>query len=526
MVKRHQQLMVRVEGLGKSRKELWTPNRPLPLLFPEGWSLRSSENKYILSPKRRGSSKVVPIVFTEQQAKSGVSFKLGKAKEMRLQIWPTSTSAKRWISNSNFSASDSNLGVMVLSGEGEQIHSSELCNQAFRGVHQDKSLFYFRIVEGKLQLQFESDEVHALHRGRKLSAQEISRLLPSQWEEISVVFQNHWWKLKWIHQTSEASFFAETLMTRAAKAVGAAALLLMVFAVPILEHATQSNHGASYTVGLNGNEKGPEGTVTIKTFSKPVQQTLVPPTVAAQAVIPAPEVAVIAQPTKAKVGVASKTPQKVRAGNTTTIDRAAAKALAQAEWLKNQMRSFDAKGSLQGAVARKGRNNSPTLAYGMLQIPSALLSDSKPGIREAASALPGGGQQAKVPTEDDDIKKTLKAANDNVILDKESGSYSVIGGLTAAQVEEAVANHWSQVRSCYETALGRKSGIQGKMLLSFIIGKTGKVDGIRIAESTIADNKLENCLVHQVRNWIFPTPTSEDHVSVSYPFVFKPVGVD
>ena len=102
----------------------------------------------------------------------------------------------------------------------------------------------------------------------------------------------------------------------------------------------------------------------------------------------------------------------------------------------------------------------------------------------------------------------------------------MVGSLTRAQVEQAVVRHIDSVRGCYENALGKKSGLKGKMLLSFLIGKTGRVEVARVAESSLSDAQLEKCVVHQVRNWTFPQPANDGQVNVSYPFSFKSVGVN
>ena len=51
-----------------------------------------------------------------------------------------------------------------------------------------------------------------------------------------------------------------------------------------------------------------------------------------------------------------------------------------------------------------------------------------------------------------------------------------------------------------------------------------QIEGViqsEVKKSTLADPKVENCMLLKIRNWKFPKPPGGGIVDVTYPFVFQ-----
>ncbi|MHB8873998.1 MAG: TonB family protein, partial [Myxococcaceae bacterium] len=82
----------------------------------------------------------------------------------------------------------------------------------------------------------------------------------------------------------------------------------------------------------------------------------------------------------------------------------------------------------------------------------------------------------------------------------------------------------AHVRYCYESALQRAPGLEGKVMVKFVISSAGQVVSATVSSSTVSNDALESCITTRVRTWRFPKPQGGGIVVVSYPFVFKYAG--
>ena len=90
------------------------------------------------------------------------------------------------------------------------------------------------------------------------------------------------------------------------------------------------------------------------------------------------------------------------------------------------------------------------------------------------------------------------------------------------QIREVVGEHRGEIRTCYETALAKNSGLHGKIVIDFTIGREGSVteQNIALAATTLLDTEVQQCIVRSVAGWRFERPTGGGVVHVSYPFLF------
>ncbi|MCA9524466.1 MAG: TonB family protein [Myxococcales bacterium] len=96
-----------------------------------------------------------------------------------------------------------------------------------------------------------------------------------------------------------------------------------------------------------------------------------------------------------------------------------------------------------------------------------------------------------------------------------------IGDLPKEVIRRIMRKNYNAFRYCYEQELTRKVNLKGKIALKFTIDPTGRVISSGIAQSTMSNRNVEQCLVKAVRRIRFPAPKNGGIVQVSsYPFIF------
>lgn len=88
-------------------------------------------------------------------------------------------------------------------------------------------------------------------------------------------------------------------------------------------------------------------------------------------------------------------------------------------------------------------------------------------------------------------------------------------------IEQTIENHFDEVTTCYEEGLGRNAEMAGTVTVRLAIGKAGEVATATVAETTLKDKPVEECIVKAVKTWKFPKPKGSGTVLASYPFVLK-----
>jgi len=95
-------------------------------------------------------------------------------------------------------------------------------------------------------------------------------------------------------------------------------------------------------------------------------------------------------------------------------------------------------------------------------------------------------------------------------------------GLRSEDVRRVVSRHAREVKLCFEKRLQEKPGVQGKLVVQFVIDAAGRVSSTqRGAGSTLEDTPLEDCILKATRRWVFPAPGEAAPVTVVYPFVLR-----
>ena len=87
-------------------------------------------------------------------------------------------------------------------------------------------------------------------------------------------------------------------------------------------------------------------------------------------------------------------------------------------------------------------------------------------------------------------------------------------------IGDYIRNNSDTIQDCYSRRLQDKPTLQGKLVVRFDIGPSGKVIGA--AADGILDRELIVCVVKSVRSWEFAKPASGGKLRVAYPFKFEP----
>ena len=96
----------------------------------------------------------------------------------------------------------------------------------------------------------------------------------------------------------------------------------------------------------------------------------------------------------------------------------------------------------------------------------------------------------------------------------------LVNGLPKEVVEHIVRRHWNEIRYCYEKELSRNPNLAGKVAVDFEIGPLGEVISADVRESTLESPAVTQCIVGNVKRWVFPAPGGGGVVDVHYPFLF------
>jgi TonB family protein len=100
------------------------------------------------------------------------------------------------------------------------------------------------------------------------------------------------------------------------------------------------------------------------------------------------------------------------------------------------------------------------------------------------------------------------------------GQAQVRGSLDKEIIRRVIRLHMNEVKYCYEMELTRKSGLEGRVTVRFVVAALGQVLSSVVQSSTLNNPRVEKCVADAVHRWEFPKPVGGGIVIVSYPFNF------
>jgi TonB family protein len=103
-----------------------------------------------------------------------------------------------------------------------------------------------------------------------------------------------------------------------------------------------------------------------------------------------------------------------------------------------------------------------------------------------------------------------------------TGKVSVQGGaLTRQIIKKYINRQKGSIILCYKRAVQKFPGLEGKVIITFMISPTGKVMRPGIRSSSLGNAGVEACIKQRLGYWRFPAPSNASAVRVTYPFLFR-----
>jgi hypothetical protein len=96
----------------------------------------------------------------------------------------------------------------------------------------------------------------------------------------------------------------------------------------------------------------------------------------------------------------------------------------------------------------------------------------------------------------------------------------VDGTLNRMELEKLVSMNAGQLRACYEQALTSNPNLAGKVTVKLVILQNGSPSQVSVADTTMPNRSLEQCIVSRISMWKFPKPTG-GATPVRFPFIFS-----
>ncbi|MFZ9890169.1 MAG: AgmX/PglI C-terminal domain-containing protein, partial [Myxococcota bacterium] len=104
------------------------------------------------------------------------------------------------------------------------------------------------------------------------------------------------------------------------------------------------------------------------------------------------------------------------------------------------------------------------------------------------------------------------------------GTPVVFGSLDKEIIRRVVRENQAQIKYCYEREMTRTPGLNGKIVMKWVITGSGSVRQAQVVETTMKNKAVESCLAARINGWNFPKPKGGGIVIVTYPFLFKKSG--
>jgi hypothetical protein len=96
----------------------------------------------------------------------------------------------------------------------------------------------------------------------------------------------------------------------------------------------------------------------------------------------------------------------------------------------------------------------------------------------------------------------------------------VSGRIPPEVIQRVVRQNFGRFRACYEAGLRNNPSLQGRVAVSFVVGRDGSVGSAQSAGSDLPDAGVVSCVVKQFYGLSFPAP-EDGIVRVSYPIMFS-----
>lgn len=101
------------------------------------------------------------------------------------------------------------------------------------------------------------------------------------------------------------------------------------------------------------------------------------------------------------------------------------------------------------------------------------------------------------------------------------GKTTVVGALSREEIERVIKRHENEILFCYKTELNKDPNLYGKVAVNFTIDGSGAIADAQVAQTTMNNNNVEQCMLSRIRRWRFPEPKGGGQVVVTYPWILR-----
>ena len=144
-------------------------------------------------------------------------------------------------------------------------------------------------------------------------------------------------------------------------------------------------------------------------------------------------------------------------------------------------------------------------------------TDIPPGQPAPPLTLTAGGTSMSLGTLDTAIgtqTPTVRPAAE------ETQTGDCVNCIAKKDVDFAVKMRMDKIRECYQRELRQSPGLNGDLLVSFVVQRDGTVGSATVKRSSIKNVAVENCVREQFLKMKFAQPPGNQTIDVSYPIVF------
>jgi hypothetical protein len=80
----------------------------------------------------------------------------------------------------------------------------------------------------------------------------------------------------------------------------------------------------------------------------------------------------------------------------------------------------------------------------------------------------------------------------------------------------------SEVEACIKKGGGVSPLIEARAVVTILLNRDGRVIQAQVDDSTLPDQKIEQCIVEKAFGWQLPRPSPPGVITLSYPYAFPP----
>jgi hypothetical protein len=95
------------------------------------------------------------------------------------------------------------------------------------------------------------------------------------------------------------------------------------------------------------------------------------------------------------------------------------------------------------------------------------------------------------------------------------------GRLPSETIQRVVRGNFGRFTACYQDGLQRNPGLEGRVVVRFVIARDGSVQIAQDGGSGFADSNVTSCIVRAFYSLSFPAPEAGT-VQVTYPLQLTP----